>query len=204
MAEPSHYDVLGVPPTASAEDIRAAYRSAARALHPDAGGSAAGMRRLNDAWHVLRDPGRRALYDRNLAGQAGAAAGSAGRAGPGDRPAGTGRDGGAGDQARRPGDPPDRSEEWAGVAEDLLDDTPYGPTAAPDGWWAILPPATAMLALVLLLGAFVFRSPALIVFSVAAFFVACGLFVLAPLRAMTRAHRPGASGADPAGPDDRT
>lgn len=166
---PSHYEVLGVPPTASAEEIRAAYRAAARTRHPDAGGSPAAMRQLNAAWYVLRDAGRRALYDQSLTGAATVA---------GDEAVAAGQPGA--------GDPPDRSEEWEGVAEDLLDDTPYGPTSAPEGWWALLPPATAALAMGLLLGSFLFTSSTLAVFSVAAFFVAFGLFVLAPLRAMAR------------------
>jgi hypothetical protein len=169
--EPSHYEILGVPPTASAEEIRAAFRAAARTRHPDAGGSPAAMRQLNAAWHVLSDPGRRALYDRARSG-----------------PAAPARDGAPEDvrQGHGHGDPPDRSEEWEGVAEDLLDDTPYGPTAAPQGWWALLPPATAALAGGLLLGSFIFTSSTLAVFAVAALFVAFGLFVLAPLRAMAR------------------
>lgn len=57
-----------MPPTASADEIRVAYRRLAQQAHPDrAGGSAARMADLNAAWHVLRDPGRRALYDATLA-----------------------------------------------------------------------------------------------------------------------------------------
>jgi curved DNA-binding protein CbpA len=182
MSGANHYEVLGVSPTASADDIRSAYRNAARARHPDAGGSADEMQRLNAAWQVLRDPGRRAVYDRALAGR--------------DR----GIDGAVAPPSRGPGEPPPPGEEWAGVAEDLLDSTPYGPTAALEGWLALLPPAALMLAVALLVGAFLFTSPALIVFSGAAFFVAFGLFVLAPMLAMTRRrseYRPaGSSSAD--------
>ena len=62
----SHYEVLGVAVTATAEEVRAAYRRAARDHHPDAGGDPRRMRDVNAAWHVLRDPGRRAAYDRQL------------------------------------------------------------------------------------------------------------------------------------------
>jgi hypothetical protein len=60
--------VLGVPPGASADEIRAAYRALARKLHPDAHGGAASpaMASVNAAWFVLRDPGRRAVYDASL------------------------------------------------------------------------------------------------------------------------------------------
>ena len=61
----THYQLLGVAPTASAEEIRAAYRRLARALHPDTHGGAedAAMASVNEAWHVLSDPARRAMYD---------------------------------------------------------------------------------------------------------------------------------------------
>jgi molecular chaperone DnaJ len=60
--------VLGVPPGASAEEIRATYRALARQLHPDAHGGAASpaMAAVNAAWFVLRDPARRAVYDASL------------------------------------------------------------------------------------------------------------------------------------------
>lgn len=43
------FTVLGLHPTASPEQVKAAYRSAARRLHPDAGGDEAGFRTLADA-----------------------------------------------------------------------------------------------------------------------------------------------------------
>ena len=71
----THYEVLGVAPTAPVEDIRRAYLRLAREHHPDrhAGrppeASAAAeerMRSVNEAWAVLGDPGRRSAYDRTL------------------------------------------------------------------------------------------------------------------------------------------
>ncbi|MEP1125522.1 MAG: J domain-containing protein [Ilumatobacter sp.] len=63
----SHYDVLAVPTTASATTIRESYRRLAREYHPDRTmGSAAGgdkMPQINEAYRVLSDPGRRAVYD---------------------------------------------------------------------------------------------------------------------------------------------
>lgn len=71
----TYYDTLGVTRHASDAQLRAAYRSRARQLHPDlrrdrtstelAGGEEA-MRRLNEAWHVLGEPTRRCHYDRCL------------------------------------------------------------------------------------------------------------------------------------------
>lgn len=59
----SHYDTLGVATDAGAEDIKAGYRRAARANHPDKGGNDADMARVNKAYAVLSDPGKRQAYD---------------------------------------------------------------------------------------------------------------------------------------------
>jgi curved DNA-binding protein CbpA len=61
------YGVLGVPRQASGEEIARAYRRAARASHPDSGGagSAERFQAVSDAYEVLRDPRRRAVYDRS-------------------------------------------------------------------------------------------------------------------------------------------
>lgn len=66
----SLYDVVGVDSAATGQEIRAAYRRAARGAHPDLGGSEAAFRRVNAAYEVLRDPARRAHYDRWLAAKA--------------------------------------------------------------------------------------------------------------------------------------
>jgi len=71
----THYEVLGVSPSATATELRQAYLRLARAHHPDrhAGASEAArtaaelrMRELNDAWHVLGHPERRRAYDASL------------------------------------------------------------------------------------------------------------------------------------------
>jgi hypothetical protein len=68
----SHYDVLGVVPSADAEEIRRAYVLLARDAHPDRYIDASGevradaerrMREINAAWHVLGDARRRRRYD---------------------------------------------------------------------------------------------------------------------------------------------
>jgi curved DNA-binding protein CbpA len=68
------YDVLGVPPTATADEVRAAFRRRSRALHPDGRPGAAADHRaiteLADAWHVLGDPVRRRSYDEELTSRA--------------------------------------------------------------------------------------------------------------------------------------
>ena len=72
MAGSTHYDTLRVPPSASDVQIREAYRRLAREHHPDrqaSSGSAAGsisMPAINEAYRVLGDPARRAVYDASL------------------------------------------------------------------------------------------------------------------------------------------
>lgn len=61
----SHYELLGVAPHASHDEIRRAYRALAQVHHPDANpeAAAATMVEINAAWEVLSDPGRRRAYD---------------------------------------------------------------------------------------------------------------------------------------------
>jgi len=59
-----YYQVLGVKHTASAKEIKAAYKRLARLQHPDLnGGSAEAFVRLSHARDILIDPKRRAEYD---------------------------------------------------------------------------------------------------------------------------------------------
>jgi hypothetical protein len=60
------YEVLQVSPNAGAEVLEAAYRRLARKYHPDAGAepSVERMAELNGAYETLRDPLKRAAYDR--------------------------------------------------------------------------------------------------------------------------------------------
>lgn len=64
----THYEVLGVLPSASQDEIRVAYRMRAREIHPD---TAAGKRsdasmqmaHIAEAWRVLSDTALRKAYD---------------------------------------------------------------------------------------------------------------------------------------------
>eukprot|EP00929_Paragymnodinium_shiwhaense_P007902 TRINITY_DN111827_c0_g1_i1.p2 TRINITY_DN111827_c0_g1~~TRINITY_DN111827_c0_g1_i1.p2 ORF type:complete len:267 (-),score=75.02 TRINITY_DN111827_c0_g1_i1:159-959(-) len=59
-----YYALLGVEPAASGQDIRAAYLTAAKRLHPDkAGGSSEAFQRLSAAFKTLSCPQRRVCYD---------------------------------------------------------------------------------------------------------------------------------------------
>jgi len=66
VSDHDHYEVLQVPPDASDEVIRSAYRALAKQYHPDVGlpGASVGMmKRINEAYAVLSDGKRRRRYD---------------------------------------------------------------------------------------------------------------------------------------------
>ena len=173
VGERSHYEVLGVSMTATADEVRSAYRRAARDHHPDAGGDAVRMTDLNAAWHVLGDPVRRAAYDHELARRPA----HPGVVGP--RPAEGPGVGGAWDSTSGVFR---TAAEWA----ELVDDEPLRPARSIEGWWALLPPATLLSALGCIFGAFIFAAPSLLALAGGLLLLSLGLFVLAPLRAMSR------------------
>src|SRR5512133_118003 len=63
MADKDYYDILGVPKTATADEIKKAFRKAARKHHPDAGGSEERFKELNEAYEILSDDEKRKQYD---------------------------------------------------------------------------------------------------------------------------------------------
>jgi molecular chaperone DnaJ len=73
------YQLLGVARDASDADIKKAYRKLAMEYHPDRNGSAdaeARFKEISEAYEILRDPQKRAAYDRY--GRAGVGAGAGG------------------------------------------------------------------------------------------------------------------------------
>ena len=76
----AYYKTLGVEKTASADDIKKAYRKLAKTHHPDKGGDQALFKEITEAYEVLSDPEKKELYDQGgkQAVERGSAGGGAG------------------------------------------------------------------------------------------------------------------------------
>lgn len=66
MEYKDYYKIMGLPRTASQEEIKRAYRRLARKYHPDVSkepGTEEHFKGINEAYAVLKDPKKRAAYD---------------------------------------------------------------------------------------------------------------------------------------------
>lgn len=68
MSKRDYYDVLGVPKGSEQEALKKAYRSKAKALHPDRNSdnpnAESQFKEVNEAYEVLKDADKKAAYDR--------------------------------------------------------------------------------------------------------------------------------------------
>jgi DnaJ-class molecular chaperone len=76
MATETPYEVLGVKPTATADEIRKAYRKLAKEFHPDLNpgkpAAEARFKAVSAAYDILSDPEKRGRYDRGEIDESGA------------------------------------------------------------------------------------------------------------------------------------
>lgn len=63
MAKRDYYEVLGVGKTATADEIKRAFRKKAVEHHPDKGGDDEKFKEINEAYETLKDDGKRKQYD---------------------------------------------------------------------------------------------------------------------------------------------
>lgn len=61
----NYYEILGVDKGASPDEIKTAYRKKAQETHPDKGGDADQFKAVQQAYEILSNPDKRALYDKN-------------------------------------------------------------------------------------------------------------------------------------------
>jgi hypothetical protein len=175
----SHYELLGVDPDATVEEVQRAYRLLALRHHPDVAPDAdmAMMAAINGAWEVLSDPDRRRSYDASMLRP---------HAGTGSGPGPTAdADPAAG--AERGWQPLHWDTEDADP-EDLSDE-PYAPVARTPADMLVMTPVLLVIAAV---GMFFFSvmsgSEALRTFSILLLPLAGVGFVMAPLIVMLRSR----------------
>jgi hypothetical protein len=173
----THYELLGLRPDASQDEVRAAYRALARRHHPDtqhdvdaaaAERARHTMAALNAAWAVLGDPARRRAYDAEL----GRPTAPRPMAGPGRRPPGW---------------------DWQPLPDDVddpedLDDTPYGDPrpSRPADSMVMTPVLLTLIAAALFFFSTMVQSPGLRTLAILLLPIAGVGFIAAPLFVMIR------------------
>lgn len=187
----THYEVLGVPRSATAAEVRRAYLDLARRHHPDfhTRASAAAkaetereMQRINDAWAVLGDQTKRRAYDDMLRAVEPGRRSATGTVAPDPDPVWDPRGGRAHPDFVPIDD--DEDEDDPNARLDELDDTPM-PGARPVArWQQMLPVVLFVAALAALVVGLVVNLPELMVVGVFLFVLAGASFLLAPILAL--------------------
>ena len=67
--DPTHYDILGLTPNCSVEEVNRSFRMISKRAHPDKGGSVEYFLQISEAKEVLIDDVKRKKYDRELLSQ---------------------------------------------------------------------------------------------------------------------------------------
>jgi uncharacterized RDD family membrane protein YckC len=130
---PTYYELLGVAPDSSQEDIKKAYRELALTCHPDVNNSSKAqglMRLLNEAYEVLSDPEKRAAYDLKIKLKGPEPERKKDQAAPCDNMGAADYDKTVDyrvyeDEVRKRSRPPNTDRDEGNVAEDLPDAHPY-------------------------------------------------------------------------------
>ncbi len=174
----THYEVLGVAPTADAATVRRAYLVLARKHHPDYHtGDDVGrrraereMQRVNEAWSVLGHEDSRRAYDRTIGQPTAPRPGFEPKPGPSWHPGG--------------GIPQERAD----LAADLADDEPVT-GAHVRGSWTLVPVVLFASAVVLFSVAMVLQAAPLLALAFVCFAFSLLGFVLLPFLAMGSSRR---------------
>jgi hypothetical protein len=165
-AVPSHYEVLGIARDAKPAEVRRAYLALARRHHPDrAGGDAARMRTINEAWATLGDPARRRQYDLVLRRPASGPSWTAGSTGGAPR------------------------AEPVEAMPDLDDDRPVRVTIRLPNWLSMLPPGL-FVAAVVCFGLGVVFGEVFVALGILALVSSVLLFIASPFVALYASRRP--------------
>jgi hypothetical protein len=174
----SHYDTLGCRPDATERELRQAYLALARRHHPDYHANDSDTRRraaestmqkVNEAWRVLGDVGRRRRYDATLNGTSHGASRGA-----------------AGGRAHDAWHPYDDGPEFEILD---FDDTPIEGSRSLPPLLAMAPLLLLLFAAVLLGGALLLNAKLLVAASAVSACLGVMAFVIVPLVALTRSHR---------------
>lgn len=188
MTSVTLYDVLGVRPTATTAEIRAAYLVSARTAHPDVAGAGGEdrMRDVNAAWSVLGDDEARRLYDLTLTAPGpGSTAGAASPSNPSPS-----RPSPSTSKVSRPQDRPfvpyhavdeDDDDEWR-YADDTTD-----PATAPGAGLQFTPILTVLGGVLLLIAGLVLRAAPIAAVGGVVILLGLVAFLLVPLAVMAKA-----------------